>query len=57
MITLGQVTAIYGIVESLVPIIFGPLYSVIYKHTVNTLPGAYSLIGSVLAIPATIIYL
>lgn len=54
---LGQVTAIYGIVESLVPIVFGPLYTVIYKSTVDTLPGAYSLIGSILAIPATVIYL
>ncbi|XP_026804491.1 uncharacterized protein LOC113548040 [Rhopalosiphum maidis] len=54
---LGQVTAIYGIVESLVPIVFGPLYTVIYKNTVDTLPGAYSLVGSALAIPATIIYL
>lgn len=49
--------AIYGIIESLVPIVFGPLYSVIYSYTVNTLPGAYSLVGSVLAVPATIIYL
>lgn len=54
---LGQVTAIYSIVESLVPIIFGPLYSAVYKNTVDTLPGAYSLIGSTLAVPATIIYL
>ncbi|CAI6344703.1 unnamed protein product [Macrosiphum euphorbiae] len=53
---LGQVTAIYSIVESLVPALFGPLYTVIYKHTVDTLPGAYSLIGSTLAVPATIIY-
>ncbi|VVC29235.1 Major facilitator superfamily,Major facilitator superfamily domain [Cinara cedri] len=54
---LGQVTAIYGIVESLVPIIFGPLYTIIYKNTVKTLPGLYSLVGSILAIPAIVIYL
>ncbi|XP_025202483.1 uncharacterized protein LOC112599685 [Melanaphis sacchari] len=54
---LGQVTAIYSIVESLVPIVFGPLYTVIYKNTVDTLPGAYNLIGSTLAIPAILIYL
>jgi len=49
--------AIYSIVDSLVPAVFGPLYTVIYKNTVDTLPGAYSLIGSTLAIPATVIYL
>lgn len=49
-------TAIYGIVESLVPIVFGPLYTMVYKITVNTLPGAYSLIGSTLAVPAIVIY-
>nr|BAH72798.1 ACYPI005918 [Acyrthosiphon pisum] len=53
---LGQVMAIYSIVDSLVPAVFGPLYTVIYKNTVDTLPGAYSLIGSTLAIPATMIY-
>lgn len=54
---LGQVTAIYSIVESLVPIFFGPLYSVVYKNTLHILPGAYSLIGSTLAVPATVLYL
>ncbi|XP_050422786.1 thymic stromal cotransporter homolog [Adelges cooleyi] len=54
---LGQVTSIYGIVETLVPIIYGPLYSAVYKATVNTLPGTYSLIGSTLAIPGSLIFL
>lgn len=56
-ITTGQVTAVYGIVESPVPIVFGPLYTIIFKNTVTTLPGLYSLIGSTLAVPAIGIYL
>ncbi|KAK9873449.1 hypothetical protein WA026_022680 [Henosepilachna vigintioctopunctata] len=41
---LGQSNSVFGLSESFMPFIFGPLYTTIYKFTIEVLPGAYFLV-------------
>ncbi|KAL4120330.1 hypothetical protein QTP88_013046 [Uroleucon formosanum] len=54
---LGKVNSIFGVCEALVPLIYGPMYSSVYKHTLKTFPGAFFLLGGLLTAPAAIIFL
>uniref|UniRef100_A0A2H8TKS9 Solute carrier family 46 member 3 n=1 Tax=Melanaphis sacchari TaxID=742174 RepID=A0A2H8TKS9_9HEMI len=53
---LGQVSAIIAVIETIVPVIYKPLYSAIYRATLNTFPGTFYVIGSIMLIPAIFIY-
>jgi len=53
---LGKVNSIFGVCESLVPLIYGPMYSAVYKASLKTFPGMFFLIGSVLTAPAAFIF-
>ncbi|KAF5269816.1 hypothetical protein FQR65_LT05862 [Abscondita terminalis] len=48
---LGKLSALTGICEALMPIAYGSIYNLIYKSTIDTLPGTFYLVGSVLAVP------
>lgn len=50
-------SAVVGVCEAFVPMIYAPLYSVFYKATMKTFPGAYFLLGGGLTIPAIFIFL
>ncbi|CAH1708580.1 unnamed protein product [Aphis gossypii] len=54
---LGKVNSIFGVCEAIVPLIYGPMYSSVYKHTLKTFPGAFFLLGGLLTAPAAIIFL
>lgn len=54
---LGQVSAVVGVFEAFVPMIYVPMYSAFYKATMKTFPGAYFLLGGGLTIPAVFIFL
>ncbi|KAK9880876.1 hypothetical protein WA026_013204 [Henosepilachna vigintioctopunctata] len=41
---LGQTNAVFGIFDSLIPLVFGPLYTIIYKYTIDVFPGTYFLV-------------
>lgn len=49
--------SIFGVCEALVPLIYGPMYSAVYKATLKTFPGAFFLLGGALTAPAALIFL
>ncbi|XP_050538920.1 solute carrier family 46 member 3-like [Daktulosphaira vitifoliae] len=54
---LGKANSLFGVCEALVPLIYGPMYSAVYKTTLKSFPGAFFLLGGALTIPAVIIFL
>ncbi|KAK4884691.1 hypothetical protein RN001_000962 [Aquatica leii] len=54
---LGKVNSLFGIAESITIVIYGPMYSAIYKASLYTFPGTFFIIGVVLTIPPILIYL
>ncbi|KAL1513551.1 hypothetical protein ABEB36_002950 [Hypothenemus hampei] len=53
---LGKINSILGILEALVPLIYGPLYNRIYAFTIDFFPGCFYLVGGVLTFPAVILF-
>lgn len=53
----GKVNSLFGVCEALVPLIYGPMYSAVYKATLKTVPGAFFLLGGALTAPAALIFL
>ncbi|VVC34721.1 Hypothetical protein CINCED_3A007627 [Cinara cedri] len=54
---LGQVLAVFSLIETVIPAVFRPLYTVIYQKTLYSLPGAFYIFGGILNIPGVIIFL
>ncbi|XP_014291950.1 probable peptidoglycan muropeptide transporter SLC46, partial [Halyomorpha halys] len=54
---LGKINSLFGVCEAVVPLIYQPLYSFVYQKTLNTLPGAFFLVGSSLTSPTVFIFL
>ncbi|KAK0174940.1 hypothetical protein PV327_010643 [Microctonus hyperodae] len=54
---LGKVNSLFGVCESLMPLVYGPMYSSIYAATMNTFPGTFFLLGGGLTTPAVISFL
>ncbi|XP_063974474.1 probable peptidoglycan muropeptide transporter SLC46 [Diachasmimorpha longicaudata] len=54
---LGKVNSLFGVCESLMPLLYGPMYSSVYASTMNTLPGTFFLLGGCLTAPAVVAFL
>ncbi|XP_048513427.1 proton-coupled folate transporter-like [Athalia rosae] len=54
---LGKVNSLFGVCEALMPLVYGPMYSSVYAATMDTLPGAFFLLGGALTIPAVVLFL
>ncbi|KAF2884244.1 hypothetical protein ILUMI_21936 [Ignelater luminosus] len=54
---LGKINSLFGVSEALMPLVYGPMYSLVYKWTINVVPGAFYLFGGVLTFPAILIFL
>lgn len=54
---LGKINSLLGVFEALMPLIYGSMYSVVYKTTIHYFPGTFFLLGSCLTTPAIFIYL
>ncbi|XP_031329811.1 uncharacterized protein LOC116160688 [Photinus pyralis] len=54
---LGKVNSLFGVAESITLLPYGPMYSAIYKATIETFPGAFYIAGIFLTVPAIIMYL
>lgn len=53
----GQLNSLFGVVETLVPSIYAPVYAKIYQTTISTLPGAFFLVGGGLRLFAILIFM
>jgi hypothetical protein len=54
---LGKINSLFGVSEALMPLIYGPMYNIVYKITINFLPGGFYLLGGILTTPAVAIFL
>lgn len=54
---LGKVNSLFGVAEALMPLVYAPMYASLYQATIDTLPGAFFLVGGALTFPAVIIFL
>lgn len=52
---LGKPSSLVGLVENLVPLIYVPLYLGVYSATMDVLPAAVYLLGSILMLPAVVV--
>ncbi|KAK3928683.1 Thymic stromal cotransporter protein [Frankliniella fusca] len=53
---LGKVNSLFGACEAMMPVVCGPLYSKVYQATMDTLPGAFFLMGGLITGPAFLIF-
>ncbi|XP_053980354.1 solute carrier family 46 member 3 [Hylaeus volcanicus] len=49
---LGKVNSLFGVCESLMPLVYGPMYSSIYAATMKTFPGTFFIVGACMTMPA-----
>lgn len=54
---LGKVNSLFGVAESITLLVYGPMYSAIYKATIDTFPGAFYIAGICLTVPAILMYI
>lgn len=52
---LGKIQSLFGVAETTAPLIYRPIYSQTYIRTINTLPGAFFLLGALFISPAVLI--
>ncbi|CAG5058576.1 unnamed protein product [Parnassius apollo] len=53
---LGRLNSLVGVVETLMPVVYAPLYSRIYIATIDYLPGVVFLLSIVSSIPVLVIF-
>ncbi|XP_076655497.1 putative peptidoglycan muropeptide transporter SLC46 [Halictus rubicundus] len=49
---LGKVNSLFGVCESLMPLVYGPMYSSIYGATMKSFPGTFFIVGACMTMPA-----
>ncbi|KAK9891135.1 hypothetical protein WA026_013452 [Henosepilachna vigintioctopunctata] len=54
---LGQSNSVFGICEGLTPVVFGPLYSMLYIRTLMFFPGAFYLMSGCISIIVMSLYI
>ncbi|XP_004933384.1 proton-coupled folate transporter [Bombyx mori] len=52
----GKICSLLGLAESLVLIIYTPIYSKLFTNTVTTLPGAVYFLGAAMTVPAFFLF-
>lgn len=53
----GKVNSLFGVCESLMPLVYGPMYSAIYAATMDTFPGTFFIAGGCMTVPAVFAFL
>lgn len=53
---LGKINSLFGVCEALMPLAYGPMYSLVYTSTIDYVPGAFFLLGGFLTTPALFIF-
>lgn len=54
---LGKINSLFGIVESLAPLIYSPVLAAVYTATISYWPGAFFLVGGLMTIPGVLIFM
>ncbi|XP_055594457.1 tetracycline resistance protein, class A-like [Uranotaenia lowii] len=54
---LGKVNSLFGVAEALMPLVYAPMYTTLYAATIDSLPGAFFLLGGALTAPAVVIFM
>lgn len=49
---LGKINSIFGIVESIAPMVYSPILAAVYSATLVEMTGAFFLVGGCMIIPA-----
>ncbi|XP_033336856.1 putative peptidoglycan muropeptide transporter SLC46 [Megalopta genalis] len=49
---LGKMNSLFGVCESLMPLVYGPMYSSIYGATMKSFPGTFFIVGACMTMPA-----
>ncbi|XP_045778100.1 proton-coupled folate transporter-like [Maniola jurtina] len=52
----GKMCSLIGFVEAIIPVIYTPLYSKVYSNTLESLPGAFYLLGALMTVPAILVF-
>ncbi|KAK9891129.1 hypothetical protein WA026_013447 [Henosepilachna vigintioctopunctata] len=45
---LGQSNSVFGVCEALMPLVYGPMYTILYNRTLGVFPGGFYLISALL---------
>lgn len=53
----GKIQSLFGICEAIAPSVYGPLYSTVYRASVEVMPGAFYLVGAATLVPTIPIFL
>lgn len=54
---LGKINSLFGIVESIAPLIYSPVLAAVYSATLTKMPGAFFLVGGIMTIPGVMLFL
>nr|CAD7398009.1 unnamed protein product [Timema poppensis] len=54
---IGKMNSLFGICEIAAPLVYSPMYSLVYASTLKTLPGAVYLLGAALLVPAAAMFM
>nr|CAD7433736.1 unnamed protein product [Timema monikensis] len=54
---IGKMNSLFGICEIAAPLVYSPMYSLVYAFTLKTLPGAVYLLGAALLVPAAAMFM
>lgn len=53
---LGKINSLFGIVESIAPLIYSPILAYVYSVTLTKMPGAFFLVGGIMTIPGVMLF-
>ena len=53
----GKMCSLIGFVETLIPVIYIPIYSKLFSNTIETFPGAVYILGGTMTIPAFLVFM
>ncbi|XP_026676229.1 uncharacterized protein LOC113465693 [Diaphorina citri] len=54
---LGKVMSAFMLFEAIAPMIYNPMYSAVYKNTLDIMPSCFFLLGEFLTLPAIFMFL
>ncbi|KAI5635114.1 major facilitator superfamily domain-containing protein [Phthorimaea operculella] len=53
----GKMCSVIGLVEAITPIIYTPMYAIVYEKTIETFAGMFYVVGGSMTIPAFFIFI